>query len=311
MKRRIKKSQCDNCGVHFLKDVNFCYNCGQENHVPNQPIKHLFIEFFESLFHFDTKFFFSFHQLVRKPGLMTYDYNRNKRGRYVPPVRLYVFVSAIFFLIVGFFLNRNIDEKMDNSNQVGDEGIQFTIKGVKLTASTELEVLKKLNDHQIDSALMANNPGKKVGWIEKRIFKQIIKFSNSNKTFIKGLTNYTIKYTSIILFLLMPLYAFFLWLYFLRYKRNYYEYLIFSIQYHTVSFALLSIMLLLGIYVHPGWLVLFSGILLFYYLYKSLKINFGLSSIQTFLCATIISTLYSLVLLLTVAMSLLLGFMNV
>lgn len=76
------------------------------------------MELVESLKHFDTKFFQTFMDLVWRPGLVVKNYNADKRARYFPPVRIYFFTGAIFFIILNFaFQNsvENVSEKVAES----------------------------------------------------------------------------------------------------------------------------------------------------------------------------------------------------
>ncbi len=115
-RKRIKTINCSNCGYNFIHGENYCPSCGQENHAPNQPFKHLLLEFFESLFHFDTKIFLSLKYLLFYPGRMTREFLENKRARFVPPIRLYIFISVIFFIFINRFSNQVTEDIADNGN---------------------------------------------------------------------------------------------------------------------------------------------------------------------------------------------------
>ncbi|NIR48263.1 DUF3667 domain-containing protein [candidate division KSB1 bacterium] len=54
-------------------------------------------EFLGDVFTFDSRFFRTFVPLIAKPGFLTVRFNAGQRVRYVPPLRLYLFVSVIFF----------------------------------------------------------------------------------------------------------------------------------------------------------------------------------------------------------------------
>jgi len=94
---------------------HFCHNCGQENIEPKESIWHLVSHFFKDITHFDGKFFTSLKDLILKPGFLSKEYVLGKRASYLNPIRMYLFTSAIFFLI--FFSLYKIDEniiKVDN-----------------------------------------------------------------------------------------------------------------------------------------------------------------------------------------------------
>ncbi len=77
----------------------FCHNCGQENIEPKESVWHLVSHFFQDITHFGVKFFTSLKDLIIKPGFLSKEYMIGRRVRYLNPIRMYLFTSAIFFLI--------------------------------------------------------------------------------------------------------------------------------------------------------------------------------------------------------------------
>ena len=98
-KERIEKN-CLNCNA--IVTGRFCSVCGQENIETHQTFGHLAGHFVSDIFHFDGKFFSTAKYLLFKPGFLTLEYVRGRRASYLDPVKMYVFVSAVFFL---FFLS--------------------------------------------------------------------------------------------------------------------------------------------------------------------------------------------------------------
>ncbi|MBC6699841.1 DUF3667 domain-containing protein [Hymenobacter sp. BT190] len=78
----------------------FCPRCGQQNHEVNISFDHLVEETLEGLFHFDGKVFRTAGLLLFRPGVLTRRFLEGRRVPYVPPVRLYVFLSFVFFLLL-------------------------------------------------------------------------------------------------------------------------------------------------------------------------------------------------------------------
>ncbi|MEO6189487.1 MAG: DUF3667 domain-containing protein, partial [Saprospiraceae bacterium] len=119
-RRRIKQEFCRNCNTSFSPEDDFCRHCGQENHSPNLPIKHLLFELFEAFTHLDSKVFLTFKHLIIQPGKFTTNFLANRRMRYVPPIRLYIFVSAVFFFLIQPSFKSN---ELDHNIKVGGESI--------------------------------------------------------------------------------------------------------------------------------------------------------------------------------------------
>ncbi len=107
-KHRRKLGICPNCNHILRPEDNFCPKCGQENHDLKVPLHHLIYEFIESIFHFDIKVWETLRVIVLKPGKVISDFNEGKRARYVPPARLYIFISVIFFFLVGKEVNTGV-----------------------------------------------------------------------------------------------------------------------------------------------------------------------------------------------------------
>jgi Protein of unknown function (DUF3667) len=93
-----KEKNCLNCQSEVVG--RFCHKCGQENLEPKETVWHLVQHFFNDITHFDGKFFETVKYLLRRPGFLSLEYMRGRRMAYLNPIRMYVFTSAIFFIIL-------------------------------------------------------------------------------------------------------------------------------------------------------------------------------------------------------------------
>ncbi len=149
-KHRRKATKCPNCGTSLSAKANYCPTCGQENHELNLPLGHLLYEFVEGIFHFDTKFYNTAKAIFTRPGLITRDFLDGRRARYVPPARLYIFVSVVFFFLIGKF----VDYRMEKAHET---------EGETSGSSTDLRVTLSMKDllsftvKSVDSVLKAND----------------------------------------------------------------------------------------------------------------------------------------------------------
>ncbi len=92
---------CANCGEPL--GGRFCSACGQENrNLARIRVGQLLQEWLGDVFTFDSRLFRTLAPLVAKPGLLTREYLAGRRARYVPPLRLFIFVSLVMFLVLGF-----------------------------------------------------------------------------------------------------------------------------------------------------------------------------------------------------------------
>jgi hypothetical protein len=87
---------CPNCG--HPAENNYCSQCGQPTHLHNDTFLGLVTHFVAHYFHYDSKFWKTLKTLWTKPGTLTIAYREKKRMRFIDPISLYIFVSAVFFL---------------------------------------------------------------------------------------------------------------------------------------------------------------------------------------------------------------------
>lgn len=92
-----KEKDCLNCGA--IVQGRYCQVCGQENVVPKETFWHMVTHFFYDITHFDSKFFETIKVLIFKPGFLSKQYMLGRRARYLHPIKMYVFTSAMFFLL--------------------------------------------------------------------------------------------------------------------------------------------------------------------------------------------------------------------
>ena len=108
-----KESNCLNCNATVLG--RYCQACGQENTEPKETFWHMFTHFFYDITHFDGSFFVTLKDLLFKPGFLSREYMIGRRKKYLHPVRMYVFTSAVFFLVFFslFYVSENDVAKAD------------------------------------------------------------------------------------------------------------------------------------------------------------------------------------------------------
>jgi hypothetical protein len=121
----------------------FCQVCGQENIVPKQGFWSLTRHFIYDIFHFDGKFFDTLRLLFFKPGTISKEYVLGKRMRYLDPIRMYLFTSAVFFLV--FFSV----ESMENVTKLDEHEVLSRAERLELA----MEVNGELQQHPGDTLL--------------------------------------------------------------------------------------------------------------------------------------------------------------
>lgn len=89
--------RCPNCGTPL--GGAYCHECGQKRAAPQElAAKNLLRDVLHEVTDLDSKVFTTFRALLLRPGLLTAEYLAGRRGRYLSPVKLYLIVSAAYFL---------------------------------------------------------------------------------------------------------------------------------------------------------------------------------------------------------------------
>jgi hypothetical protein len=78
----------------------FCWNCGQKNDDMRRSTFVLFKDFIKDTFAFDSRMWRTLGLMATSPGAVPTNYSHGKRSRYTPPVRLFLVVSFLFFLVL-------------------------------------------------------------------------------------------------------------------------------------------------------------------------------------------------------------------
>jgi hypothetical protein len=97
---------CLNCGWEV--GHSYCPNCGQHIASHNKGVWQFVLEFLEEFVRFDSKLVRTIVPLVTKPGFLTTEWAAGKRVRYISPLKLYITISALFFLVLSVSPNSTI-----------------------------------------------------------------------------------------------------------------------------------------------------------------------------------------------------------
>lgn len=104
-------SLCKNC-QNDVGSLTYCPVCGQKSDTHVLKFRELLAELADGLFNLDSRLWRSLIPLVAHPGKLTNEYLSGRRMHYLPPFRLYLILSIIFFLIPDndFSFNEDVGE---------------------------------------------------------------------------------------------------------------------------------------------------------------------------------------------------------
>src|SRR5271170_3399451 len=100
VERGGKVSPCSNCAAPLIGP--FCAACGQPIETHRRSVFVLLHDFVKDVASFDSRILRTVRALLFQPGELPLAFREGRTQRYVPAVRLYLFVSLAFFLILGF-----------------------------------------------------------------------------------------------------------------------------------------------------------------------------------------------------------------
>ncbi len=105
--------QCPNCGGGLTS--HYCPQCGQRDVNLERPLLDLLREVFHETFDFDGRAARTLSTLFRHPGQLTARFLAGERRKYTPPFRLYLVISLIFFVVIGWVTGRGYLVVQENS----------------------------------------------------------------------------------------------------------------------------------------------------------------------------------------------------
>jgi hypothetical protein len=227
----------------------------------------------EGVFHFDTKSIQTLTAICFKPGFLTAEFIRGRRVRYVAPVRFYIFISFIFFLIISLpqaskGTSPNVDMKVD----------AITFFNI---SSTDLRGLTQ--QAQLDSVMHAHAIPPTT--LNRYVVRQLSRLGREGQ---EGFNHILLKGVSYMMFVLMPLFATVIFILHRKKALHYIGTLVFSIHYHSFVFLLLTLTFIVDRIIDLSILFFIPIVLSPIYLLLALRRVYGDSLLRTFMKTMVI-----------------------
>lgn len=236
--------KCKNCDNEF--SGNYCNSCGQSSKDFDRPVSVLVVDAMANMWAFDTRLWKSLKSILFKPGEMALDYIAGKRVRYMPPFRLYLFISFIFFLLLKLSANADTNIKLitikDKAENAGNEQVVNVDEAIKVVSDQKKdEVKESVNNNNLEDII-----------------------SNKELYLSRFFT-----YMSWALIVMMPVYSMLLWFLFRKHQKHYLAHFIFSLNQHAFLFFILSVLIIISLIfphkqtMYEAWLLLVFPVYLF------------------------------------------------
>ena len=266
--RRRKKGKtlphldrCLNCGRPTGETDNFCPNCGQENEDETVPLTPLVADALSEIVSWDSKLARTLLPLLFRPGFLTNEFLAGRRVRYLSPLKMYLVISAIFFLVLP---TSHIAQRM----HLASVSLQPTLTKSADTGPKPSIVAGPVSIHVSDDkpgptdfpevqqgferlpvTVAAYDARQRVsphrdGFWKSLMLRQIIKARHDKQTFAQSVFEGLIEALPKMMFALLPVFALLLKITYWRRRRLYIEHLIFALHSHAFAFTLLTLAVL-------------------------------------------------------------------
>ena len=248
-----KNKTCLNC--RHVVEQKYCPNCGQENTDSRKTFHHLFIHFFEDLTHYENAFWKTIKNLLFKPSTLTKEYLSGKRLSYLAPVRLYIFISFVTFLLIALFPS-HISEDLTKGEKEITSNFEKVDKKEKKSWDEKSYLKSKTLDKsyfhfktmkEIDSIQKYGKEEEKLNqfqyWLQEKAVH--VTETNTKKQIIEKFIESFVHNLPKVLFVIMPFFAFFLWIFHSKKRWYYFDHGIFTL--HYFSFLLLVFLILFSL----------------------------------------------------------------
>jgi hypothetical protein len=301
----LEPARCLNCGTAIAG--KYCHSCGQASDVHVLSMREIAGDVTHSLLHLDSRVWQTLKLLVLKPGELTREFIAGRHQSYLPPFRLYLAISILFFALSAFLPDSNLVNFDDGPG------------GASGPAAAELraDVRDELAGAGVDPAVIPDKA--KVGKSDCDVNLTLPVIGSVREPLSRacrkiradGGTRLFERFTATaprLMFLFLPLMAAVaLLFYWRRPRRLYAEHLVLFLHNHAFTFLLLAGAVALNaltsvdlpLFGFFGFLEFLLFIYLPYYVYRSMRVVYGDGRLKTALKLMALATIYFVLLAVT------------
>jgi hypothetical protein len=277
---------CANCGAPLTGP--YCADCGQRHEPHVHTMSHFASEAFESITHADSRLWRTLVYLLTRPGRLTKEFFEGKRARYLPPFRLYLVISVVFFLVG---LPEDVNLKLtgeavsaETARQVRADVAAQSATLPKPAQEIAAQAAEKATSSQVNVSLSGlddfckaftkqQDPGNEYA---ARLRDRCRRLAGGDG---RTVWNNGIHQVPRAMFIFLPVLALVMKLLYWRPKRYYVEHLLFLVHNHAFVFLTLTLMILLdGL---PwfgewfGWVWTAFLLYMMWYLFRAMRNVYG------------------------------------
>jgi hypothetical protein len=234
---------CLNCGTHL--SGQYCDSCGQRSRSRQIKLWELVSDAFGDLFELDSRLWQTLVPLVVRPGRLTYDYLQGRRARFMPPFRMYLVLSLIFFVVVFFDPHEELgllfevptEQELAADTEDEDEDEDSIIVAFNDNEGEEID-----DDCEVDTSDVEDLPDFLARRFTPERVRQVCEQMIADKG--KSVSEKVISNIPTALIVLLPLMALVLKVLYPLSRRYYVEHLLFFVHLHAFLFLLFTLQVL-------------------------------------------------------------------
>jgi hypothetical protein len=264
---------CDNCGASVTG--RYCGNCGQRFEPPVHSLGHFLTVAMEDVTHADSRLWRTLWALLFKPGFLTREFLTGRRARYLPPVRLYLVLSVVFFLCAS--LTHSRPEVVQIST--GDDDVPKAARVVPLTEADQLATSPARPGETAEQRAARECGMIEYNWLWQATLRPAmqracLKIRADNAHSLMATFRHNLPRT---MFLFLPLLAGIMMLFYWRPRHYYVEHLLLLVHNHALVFVVIPLAWGFGALVPraAGPLDFAVFVYLVWYMYRSMRTVYG------------------------------------
>jgi hypothetical protein len=290
--QRAAGPRCPNCGA--AAPGNFCSECGQEQISVRLGLRDLAREFLDDHVGWSTKVPRTLWRLL-VPGALTLDFIEGRRARYLSPLRLYLTLSVLFFLVIALVPGRSVpgrgptvsfSMRGDTAALMGSASSEDSASAARRAARAD-SLEADIAAHMPDTTTLAGRT--KLRFLRRNTTFARMSKQERSRALLEGI----VRRMPNVMFVLLPVFALLVHAVMWRRRRYYAEHFVFALHTHAFAFAAFTLAAL------SPWrniipLLLAAGAV---YLVAAMRRVYGGSILRTTTKAVLVTGVYLVVLL--------------
>ncbi|MBY9066292.1 DUF3667 domain-containing protein [Hyphomonas sp. WL0036] len=333
-------THCRNCGAELAGE--FCQHCGQSAKSMRRPFWSLIGEGVETLFSVDGRIARTLPALLIRPGRMTKAYLDGQRARFIPPFRLYVLASLIFFVVLPLVTGQGFNIVPDGAQNFGEARAEIE-RAYAAGEMTDEEYRGALDGINEVEALWQSGPdafipdppakpgeepasqtgeGEWVGFMPKEALDSVRQAGNEGDAeaarFAEVMDNpgrlaeKTQEWIPRLMFVMLPVYACLLALVYLWRRRFFFfDHFIVSLHFHSALFFAMTIGVILSFLIGGGWVTLALLVYSNWYLYRLNRVVYERGVFSSILRVITLDGIYFCILITALTTAVVLGALSI